>query len=83
MARIEIIRERLQLAFTPTHLEITDDSEKHRGHVGSRGGAGHYTVIISAANFMGKTRVAVHQEIYTVLADLIPHEIHALIIKIL
>jgi BolA protein len=80
--RIEIIRKRLQDAFAPTSLDIIDDSEKHKGHAGSQGGAGHYTVIIEADCLKKKSRVAAHREIYRVLNDLVPHEIHALQIKI-
>ncbi len=77
MNRIECIRERLK-KFSPTHLEIMDDSEKHKGHAGAAGGAGHYTVVITSLSFQDKTRVDIHREIYSALNDLIPHEIHAL-----
>jgi BolA protein len=82
MDRIQVIKQRLQQAFSPEKLEIIDDSEKHRGHAGSQGGAGHYTVIISADSLKDKSRIDAHREIYQVLNDLIPHEIHALQIKI-
>lgn len=82
MQRMEIIRQRLQNAFKPSVLEVIDDSDKHKGHVGSRGGAGHYTIIISNESFQHLTRVAAHQKIYAVLADLIPEQIHALQIRI-
>jgi BolA protein len=81
--RIIIIRERLQAAFSPEKLDISDDSAAHVGHVGSQGGAGHYTVMISASCFKDMTRVAAHRVIYDCLADLIPEEIHALQIKML
>lgn len=80
--RISVIRERLEQAFSPTTLEVIDDSHKHVGHAGAQGGAGHYTVIISAECFKSDSRVAAHQKIYAVLDDLIPHQIHALRIKI-
>jgi len=80
--RINTINQRLQKAFTPTKLEVIDDSDKHKGHAGSRDGAGHYTVIISAKAFENKSRVAAHREIYALLDDMIPHEIHALSILI-
>jgi len=83
MERIQLIRERLTKAFLPTVLDVIDDSQKHIGHAGSVGGAGHYTVIIAAPDFSGKSRIDIHREIYQVLDDLIPHEIHALRIKIL
>ncbi len=76
--RIAIIHERLQNALSPTKLEIIDDSEKHRGHVGSRDGAGHYTLKISAICLQGKSRIDAHREIYALLNDLIPTQIHAL-----
>lgn len=82
MGRISIIRECLAQAFAPDKLEIIDDSDQHKGHEGSRGGAGHYTIVISAACFTGKSRVEAHRMVYKSLADLIPGEIHALRIKI-
>lgn len=81
--RIEVIRERLQQAFSPIQLEVVDDSEQHKGHKGAEGGAGHYTVIIEATNLSSKNRVAAHREIYQVLQDLMPNEIHALKIQLL
>ena len=80
--RIQLIRQRLEQKFSPSMLDITDDSEQHKGHPGSAGGAGHYTVVITAACFIGRARLAVHRDIYDVLSDLIPQEIHALRIKI-
>lgn len=80
--RIEIIETRLQQLFLPTRLEVIDDSAKHAGHEGAKGGAGHYTVIIAADHFKTLSRVAAHREIYAALSDLIPHEVHALQIKI-
>ncbi len=80
--RIDLIKERLQHAFSPMHLELIDDSEKHRGHVGNQGGAGHYTLKISAACFQNMARLEAHRKIYAVLSDLIPNEIHALQIKV-
>ncbi|MCE3239427.1 MAG: hypothetical protein K0R24_2408 [Gammaproteobacteria bacterium] len=81
--RIEVIRQRLQDAFAPTHLEVQDDSPQHIGHLGSQQGAGHYTVIIAADCFKHKSRVAAHREIYQVLQDLMREDIHALKISIL
>ncbi len=80
--RVDLIKDRLEKKFFPMRLEVLDDSEKHKGHPGSTDGAGHFTVIIAATSFAGKSRVAIHREIYDVLADLIPGEIHALRIKI-
>jgi BolA protein len=80
--RMTTIQARLQEKFNPSVLEVIDDSHHHVGHAGSRDGAGHYTVVVAADCFQKKNRVAVHREIYAVLDDLIPQEIHALQIKI-
>jgi BolA protein len=81
--RIALMKQRLQNAFSPSQLDVIDDSEKHRGHAGSRDGAGHYTVMIKADSLQNKSRIEVHRQIYQVLADMMPTEIHALQIKIL
>jgi len=82
LERVALIQQRLQDAFTPTRLEVQDDSAQHKGHAGSQYGAGHYTVIIAADCFKDKSRISVHREIYQVLNDLIPEQIHALQIKL-
>ena len=82
MQRIPLIQQRIQDAFAPKQLEVIDDSHKHVGHVGSEGGAGHYTLVISGEVFAGLSRVETHRRIYAVLDDLIPQEIHALKIKV-
>ncbi|ERL62794.1 bolA-like family protein [Piscirickettsia salmonis LF-89 = ATCC VR-1361] len=78
-----MIRQRLEQALSPSHLEVIDDSHKHIGHAGAASGAGHFTVEISAAPLKGKSRILQHQAIYQALTDMMPTEIHALSIKIL
>lgn len=80
---INLIKERLQAAFSPTELEVINDSHKHIGHAGSKDGAGHFTVKIRASCFVGVSRIETHRQIYRVLADLIPHKIHAISIVII
>jgi BolA family transcriptional regulator, general stress-responsive regulator len=80
--RMATIQERLQESFSPNTLEVIDDSAKHIGHAGSRDGAGHYTVIIASEAFQSKSRIDIHRDIYKVLDDLMPKEIHALQIKV-
>lgn len=81
--RIKLIEHRLTNAFTPSVLRVIDDSHEHVGHAGSRDGAGHYTVEIMSELFASLTLVSVHRQIYDVLMDLIPSEIHALRIKVI
>jgi BolA protein len=78
--RVEMIRERLEKAFTPAALQIIDDSHMHAGHA-SAGGAGHFTVRISAEAFTGKMPLQRHKMIFAALDDMMPNEIHALSIE--
>lgn len=83
MDRLQLIQTRLQQSFSPTTLDVLDDSAKHIGHVGSAHGAGHFTIKIAANCFKDKSRLEVHRAIYAVLNDLIPEQIHALRIIVL
>ena len=75
-------RMRARLAvLEPTVLEIIDESHKHAGHAGARGGGGHYVLNIVAAQFSGNNTVARHRMIYSALGELMKREIHALTIQ--
>ena len=53
MSRQEEIRLALQNAFNTAQLEVTDESEQHRGHAGyQEGGQSHFHVLIRAANVL-------------------------------
>ncbi len=78
--RISMIRERLQTAFSPTRLEIEDQSAAHAGHAGARNG-GHFAVHLLSDAFVGKTVIQRHRMVYDALGDLMQSEIHALAIK--
>lgn len=79
--RVDMIREKLTTALTPTRLEIQDDSAKHAGHEGARGGGGHFNVQIVSAEFSGKSLVERHRMVYGALGDAMQSEIHALSIQ--
>ena len=76
--RIERIRERLSQALAPLSLEVTDDSHKHAGHAGARGGQGHFGVDIVSAAFVGKLPLARHRLVYAALGEMMQTDIHAL-----
>ncbi len=77
MNRVEAIRQRLTDEFTPSVLEIVDESHKHAGHA-SAGGAGHFAVRIVAPAFADKSLIQRHRMVYAALSDLMNTEIHAL-----
>lgn len=77
-----LIHERLTSAFAPSSLEVIDESDQHAGHAGHGGGGRHFSIIISSHSLSKQSRVEAHRAIYALFTDLIPHEIHALKIKI-
>jgi BolA protein len=78
------IERRLVAALSPEHLEVIDDSAKHRGHAGHRGdeAESHFTVRLTAAAFAGQNRVARQRAVYRALGELLaPDRVHALAIE--
>ena len=82
MNRSERIHKTLSDAFTPTALEVVDDSHKHAGHAGARPeGETHYTVVISTPAFEGMSRVAMQRAVMAALQPEFDTGLHALSIK--
>lgn len=76
------IQARLTAALAPTHLQVVDDSEKHRGHSGhDPRGESHFTVHIVSPHFAGLNRVARQRAVNAALAELLRDRVHALAIK--
>lgn len=73
---------RLNSALSPTRIELTDDSEQHRGHGGyNPAGESHFSLRIESPAFAGKSRVARQRMIYAALGDLMQARVHALSIR--
>jgi BolA protein len=53
--RLQQIQARLEAEFTPSHLQVKDQSHLHAGHAGARDGMGHFEVTIVANAFEGKS----------------------------
>lgn len=76
------LADKLQAAFNPVALDVSDDSALHAGHAGARqGGESHFTVTITAEIFQGKTRVQRHRLVNDALKDELAGAVHALVIK--
>lgn len=73
---------RLNSALSPTQIELTDDSEQHRGHGGyNPAGESHFSLRIESAAFAGKNRVQRQRMVYVALGDLMRERVHALSIR--
>lgn len=75
------LQRRLRDAFPEaSELVVDDDSARHAGHEGAKGGAGHFNVRIRSSRFAGLAPVARHRLVYDAVADWMPVRIHALAI---
>ena len=82
MTRSQRIHELLTAAFTPSVLDVVDDSHKHAGHAGARPeGETHYTVKIVSDKFAGLSRVAMQRAVMSALQQEFDTGLHALSIK--
>lgn len=74
------IRQRLEIAFQPSRLEVVNDSHRHAGHGGDDGsGESHFAVLIRAEALAALSRVARHRAVHQALGD-INTRVHALAI---
>lgn len=78
--RVDRIQLLLEQAFEPESLEVEDDSHKHVGHEGAKGGLGHFSVSIVSARFNGMKMLERHRAVYAALDDMMKTDIHALAI---
>lgn len=78
----DLIADRLAHALTPSRLHVSNDSARHRGHLGDDGtGETHFTVTIESPAFAGLSRVARQRLVHQALDELLVSRIHALVIK--
>lgn len=79
----DTIAEKLSVKFAPTHLEVIDESEKHRGHGGYReGGETHLRVRIASPLFTGQSRLAQHRAVMEALDAELKAGVHALAVEV-
>lgn len=73
--RADLVLERMKV-LNPTFIELKDESPGHIGHAGNQGGS-YFHLTLTSAIFEHKSRIDRHRMILDLIADLIPHEIHA------
>ena len=77
------IEAKLTDAFSPTRLDIVDESYLHAGHIGARPeGETHFRVEIVSAAFEGASRVERQRMVHRVLADELADRVHALALQV-
>src|SRR5215831_18903690 len=78
MTRREEIEQRLRDALGATDVMVDDESHRHAGHAGARGGGGHFFVTVVSDRFAGLDRLARHRAVYAALGEFMGRDIHAL-----
>jgi BolA family transcriptional regulator, general stress-responsive regulator len=76
------IRQRLAV-LQPEAIDIEDESARHAGHAGAKGGGGHFRLRVVSAAFEGKPTLARHRMVYDALDELMRRDIHALSVSAL
>ena len=81
----ERISQLLTESFSPTELQVIDDSVRHLGHAGyGEAGESHYTIMISAESLAALPRIKAHRLIHEALKSELngDNAIHALSIQL-
>jgi BolA protein len=82
MNYLNTIEKTLRKTFEPVFLEVVDESELHRGHVGFKDGTQtHFKIVISAKIFEKMSRVSRERAIHKALGSRLMQSIHALSIN--
>ncbi len=74
----EQIESKLETAFSPTYLEVKNESDQHNV---PRGSESHFKVIVVSAQFEKKTLMEQHQQVHQVLSEELSGPVHALSIQ--
>lgn len=77
---------RIQEYFSPSFLDIQNESEKHRGHRDGPKEANaetHFRIKIVSEKFTGRSRIERYRLVHELLDDLLKNHIHALSLTLL
>lgn len=77
MVIYQAIEQKLMQAFSPTFLQVTNESYKHNVAAGSES---HFNVVIVSRHFTEQRLLQRHRAVNTVLAEELAQHIHALAI---
>lgn len=83
MTSLNDIRTILETTFSPTELDIIDESIHHRSHYQPVGNdPSHVKIRIVSESFRGKSKVAQHQMIHRALKQAFDEGLHAVSLEI-
>ena len=81
-SRIEIIEHTLRLNLDIHQLLIEDEGHLHAGHQPAKEGKMHLKILIVSDDFLDSSPLQRHQLIYSLLAEFLKDELHALSLEL-
>ena len=81
-SRIEIIEQILRQELNIHQLLIEDEGHLHKGHKAAKEGKMHLRISIVSDDFVDSTPIQRHQIIYSLLAEFLKDELHALSLEL-
>ena len=77
----EKIIEKMKGQLAASHVEVVDESWKHRGHAGAAAGGGHFILRVVSEQFEGVALLDRNRMVFRILERELQGEIHALTVK--
>ena len=81
-SRIEIIEQTLRQELKIHELIIEDEGHLHKGHKAANEGKMHLRILIVSDDFLDSSPIQRHQIIYSLLAEFLKDELHALSLEL-
>ena len=81
-SRIEIIEQTLRQELNIHELLIEDEGHLHKGHKAPNEGKMHLRISIVSDDFLDSSPIQRHQIIYSLLAEFLKDELHALSLEL-
>ena len=81
-SRIDIIEQTLRQKLNIHELLIEDEGHLHKGHKAANEGKMHLRISIVSDDFLDSSPIQRHQIIYSLLAEFLKDELHALSLEL-
>lgn len=66
----DVIEHKIRATFSPTFLELKDESSLHKGHPGANGREeSHFSLTVVSSVFQGLSSIQRHQRVYACLSE--------------
>ena len=81
-ARAKIIEDKIRREFTPDHLDVVNDSIKHRTGQKNPAAETHFNLLVVADAFLQLSTLDRHRLVYDLLAEEMKNGVHALSMRL-